>query len=154
MDCITERYRRNCKYETVADPLKCTDVHSCFLWDVRTCTGTRVKNNRAHLCSVHPKTNIINSKYIHLMNKSQIRFCRTLAATWKVLQDPVLTNIYVRKWKRQRDMQVTIYGYVFREMYKAAWWVVFLFFFGILSRKGTISLRNSFGLPSVFLRKE
>ena len=54
------------------------------------------------------------------MNKSQIRFCRTLAATWKVLHDPVLTNIYVRKWKRQRDIQLTIYGYVFREMYKAA----------------------------------
>ena len=54
------------------------------------------------------------------MNKSQIRFCRTLAATWKVLHDPVLTNIYVRKWKRQRDIRVTIYGFVFREMYKAA----------------------------------
>ena len=54
------------------------------------------------------------------MNKSQIRFCRTLAATWKVLHDPVLTNIYVRKWKRQRDIHLTIYGYVFREMYKAA----------------------------------
>jgi hypothetical protein len=54
------------------------------------------------------------------MNKSQIRFRRTLAATWKVLHDPVLTNIYVRKWKRQRDAMVTIYGYVFREMYKAA----------------------------------
>lgn len=54
------------------------------------------------------------------MNKSQIRFSRTLVATWKVLHDPVLTNIYVRKWKRQRDMMVTIYGYVFREMYKAA----------------------------------
>ena len=54
------------------------------------------------------------------MNKSQIRFCRTLAATWKVLHDPVLTNIYVRKWKRQRDIHLTIYGFVFREMYKAA----------------------------------
>ena len=54
------------------------------------------------------------------MNKSQIRFCRTLAATWKVLHDPVLTNIYVRKWKRQRDIRLTIYGFVFREMYKAA----------------------------------
>ena len=54
------------------------------------------------------------------MNKSQIRFCRTLAATWKVLHDPVLTNISVRKWKRQRDIHLTIYGFVFREMYKAA----------------------------------
>ena len=55
------------------------------------------------------------------MNKSQIRFSRTLTATWKVLHDPVLTNIYVRKWKRQRDIRLTIYGFVFREMYKAAW---------------------------------
>lgn len=54
------------------------------------------------------------------MNKSQIRFARTLAATWKVLHDPVLTNIYVRKWKRQRDIHLTIYGFVFREMYKGA----------------------------------
>ena len=52
------------------------------------------------------------------MNKSQIRFARTLAATWKVLHDPVLTTIYVRKWKRQRDVEVTIYGYVWNEMYR------------------------------------
>ena len=56
------------------------------------------------------------------MNKSQIRFARTLAATWKVLRDPVLTNIYMRKWKRQRKIGGTIYGFVFREMYKGAWW--------------------------------
>ncbi|MBR5854413.1 MAG: hypothetical protein IKY87_01875 [Paludibacteraceae bacterium] len=54
------------------------------------------------------------------MNKSQIRFARTLAATWKVLRDPVLTNIYMRKWKRQRKIGGTIYGFVFREMYKGA----------------------------------
>ena len=60
------------------------------------------------------------SKYFRTMNKSQIRFSRTLTATWKVLHDPVLTNIYVRKWKRQRDIRLTIYGFVFREMYKAA----------------------------------
>ena len=54
------------------------------------------------------------------MTTSQIRFARTLAATWKVLHDPVLTNIYVRKWKRQRKISITIYGFVFREMYKEA----------------------------------
>lgn len=54
------------------------------------------------------------------MTQNQLRFIRTLAATWKVLHDPVLTNIYVRKWKRQRDIRLTIYGFVFREMYKAA----------------------------------
>ena len=54
------------------------------------------------------------------MTTSQIRFARTLAATWKVLHDPVLTNIYVRKWKRQRKISITIYGFVFREMYKGA----------------------------------
>ena len=54
------------------------------------------------------------------MNKSQIRFCRTLAATWKVLRDPVLTTIYTKKWKNRKDKLQTIYGYVFREMYKAA----------------------------------
>ena len=54
------------------------------------------------------------------MNKSQIRFCRTLAATWKVLRDPVLTTIYMKKWKNRKDKTLTIYGYVFQEMYKAA----------------------------------
>ena len=50
---------------------------------------------------------------------TQDRFTLALHATWSVLHDPVLTNIYVRKWKRQRDIRVTIYGFVFREMYKA-----------------------------------
>ena len=57
---------------------------------------------------------------IYTMNKSQIRFCRTLTATWKVLRDPVLTNIYVKKWKRHKDLHLTIYGYVWNEMYRAA----------------------------------
>ena len=56
------------------------------------------------------------------MNKSQIRFVRTLTATWKVLRDPVLTTIYMKKWKNRKDKTQTIYGYVFQEMYKAAWW--------------------------------
>ena len=56
-----------------------------------------------------------------IMNKNQIRFARTLTATWKVLRDPVLTAIYMKKWKRCKDITLTIYGYVFREMYRAAW---------------------------------
>ena len=54
------------------------------------------------------------------MTQNQIRFVRTLTATWKVLRDPVLTTIYTKKWKRRTDKNLTIYGYVFREMYKAA----------------------------------
>ena len=58
------------------------------------------------------------------MNKNkqmppQVRFPLALNATWSILRDPVLTKIYVRKWKRQNGLLVTIYGYVFREMYKA-----------------------------------
>ena len=58
------------------------------------------------------------------MNKNkqmtpQVLFTLALNATWSVLRDPVLTKIYVRKWKRQNGLLVTIYGYVFREMYKA-----------------------------------
>ena len=58
------------------------------------------------------------------MNKNkqmtpQVRFTLALNTTWSVLRDPVLTKIYVRKWKRQNGLLVTIYGYVFREMYKA-----------------------------------
>lgn len=55
------------------------------------------------------------------MTQNQIRFVRTLTATWKVLRDPVLTTIYTKKWKNRKDKLQTIYGYVFREMYKAAW---------------------------------
>ena len=55
------------------------------------------------------------------MTQNQIRFVRTLTATWKVLRDPVLTTIYMKKWKNRKDKMQTIYGFVFREMYKAAW---------------------------------
>ena len=58
------------------------------------------------------------------MDKNQIRFARTLTATWKVLRDPVLTAIYMKKWKRCKDITLTIYGYVFREMYRAAYTTV------------------------------
>ena len=52
------------------------------------------------------------------MNKSQIRFARTLAATWKVLHDPVLTTIYMKKCKRRKAGLQTIYGFVWNEMYR------------------------------------
>ena len=58
---------------------------------------------------------------IYIMTKNQLRFVRTLTATWKVLRDPVLTTIYMKKWKNRKDKTLTIYGYVFQEMYKAAW---------------------------------
>ena len=48
------------------------------------------------------------------MTQNQLRFVRTLAATWKVLRDPVLTTIYTKKWKRRTDKNLTIYGFVFR----------------------------------------
>lgn len=51
---------------------------------------------------------------------SQIRFTRTLIATWKVLRDPVLTAIYMKKWKQRKNITQTIYGFVFNEMYRAA----------------------------------
>ena len=58
---------------------------------------------------------------IYIMTRNQLRFIRTLTATWKVLRDPVLTTIYMKKWKNRKDKTLTIYGYVFQEMYKAAW---------------------------------
>ena len=54
------------------------------------------------------------------MTKNQVRFVRTLTATWKVLRDPVLTTIYLKKWTNRKDKTQTLYGYVFSEMYKAA----------------------------------
>ena len=51
---------------------------------------------------------------------TQDRFTLALHATWSVLRDPVLTTIYMKKWKNRKDKTQTIYGFVFREMYKAA----------------------------------
>ena len=61
------------------------------------------------------------------MNKSQIRFARTLNATWSILRDPVLTKIYTRLWKRYINKStkhlttgqrlLTLYGYIFNKMY-------------------------------------
>lgn len=67
-----------------------------------------------HFCSKN------NSLIFCFMTKNQLRFVRTLTATWKVLRDPVLTTIYMKKWKNRKDKTQTIYGYVFQEMYKAA----------------------------------
>ena len=53
------------------------------------------------------------------MTQNQIRFVRTLTATWKVLRDPVLTTIYMKKWKRQRDRYRTLYGFVFKNKLKS-----------------------------------
>ena len=63
---------------------------------------------------------VFNFQYFCFMNQNQIRFARTLTATWKVLRDPVLTAIYLKKWKRRKDITQTIYGFVFNEMYRAA----------------------------------
>ena len=58
---------------------------------------------------------------------TQDRFTLALHATWSVLRDPVLTNIYMRQWKRyiarlskspiSGTQVVTLYGYVFNKMY-------------------------------------
>jgi hypothetical protein len=58
----------------------------------------------------------------------QVRFTLTLNATWSVLRDPVLTKIYTRQWKRYvtratklltpGERMLTLYGYIFNEMYR------------------------------------
>ena len=58
----------------------------------------------------------------------QVRFTLALNATWSVLHDPVLTKIYVRKWKRYiskcakiiapGERLLTLYGFVFNMMYQ------------------------------------
>ena len=59
---------------------------------------------------------------------SQVRFTLTLHATWSVLRDPVLTKMYVRKWKRYiskyskiitlGEKLLSLYGYVWNVMYQ------------------------------------
>ena len=87
-------------------------------------TRARVKvykrMHQMHQCISRIKIIITNHKIFTTMNKNQIRFVRTLTATWKVLRDPVLTTIYMKKWKRQRDRYRTLYGFVFKELYRAA----------------------------------
>ena len=75
--------------------------------------STKTKFNNNYLIITTMKTNKPKTM------TPQVRFTLALNATWSILRDPVLTKIYVRKWKRQNGLLVTIYGYVFREMYKA-----------------------------------
>ena len=42
------------------------------------------------------------------MTQNQVRFVRTLTATWKVLRDPVLTAIYMKKWKNRMQKEKNI----------------------------------------------
>ena len=60
------------------------------------------------------------------MNQSQIKFALAAHATWLVLRNPVLTNVYLDKWQSlkyrptTKDGQVlTLYGFIFQEMYEA-----------------------------------
>ena len=61
------------------------------------------------------------------MNKSQIRFAMAAHAAWIVMKNPVLTRVYMEQWEAlyPRPLSVegeelTLYGYVFQGMYKAA----------------------------------
>ena len=61
------------------------------------------------------------------MNKSQIRFAMAAHAAWLVMKNPVLTRVYMEKWERMyprplsvEGEELTLYGYVFQVMYKAA----------------------------------
>ena len=60
------------------------------------------------------------------MNKSQMKFAMAAHATWLVLRNPVLTAIYTDKWSRDTDRrnkygkELTLFGFVFNQMYKAA----------------------------------
>ena len=61
------------------------------------------------------------------MNQSQIKFAMAAYATWLVLRNPVLTNVYLDKWQNlpsrptSKDGEVlTLYGFIFHEMYDAA----------------------------------
>ena len=62
------------------------------------------------------------------MNKSQIRFAMAAHAAWLVMKNPVLTRVYMSQWESlyPRPLSVegeelSLYGYVFQVMYKAAW---------------------------------
>ena len=62
------------------------------------------------------------------MNKSQIRFAMAAHAAWIVMKNPVLTRVYMEQWERMyprplsvEGAELSLYGYVFQVMYKAAW---------------------------------
>ena len=62
------------------------------------------------------------------MNKSQIRFAMAAHAAWLVMKNPVLTRVYMEQWEKLHPRplsvegeELSLYGYVFQVMYKAAW---------------------------------
>lgn len=64
---------------------------------------------------------------MQVLTKCEIRFIMANNATWAVLRDPILTNIYYAEWTRSypRPLSVTgkelsLYGYVFNVMYATA----------------------------------
>ena len=61
------------------------------------------------------------------MNKSQIRFAMAAHAAWIVMKNPVLTRVYMSQWENMyprplsvEGAELSLYGYVFQVMYKAA----------------------------------
>ena len=61
------------------------------------------------------------------MNKNQIRFAMAAHAAWIVMKNPVLTRVYMEQWEKMyprplsvEGEELTLYGYVFQVMYKAA----------------------------------
>ena len=61
------------------------------------------------------------------MNKSQIRFAMAAHAAWLVMKNPVLTRVYMEQWEKLHPRplsvegeELSLYGYVFHVMYKAA----------------------------------
>lgn len=60
------------------------------------------------------------------MTSSQFHFALTSKAAWDVIRNPILTSMYMRKWKRAivamakanpTQPVITLYGYVFRCLY-------------------------------------
>ena len=68
----------------------------------------------------------------HFLTENEIRFILAVNATWTVLRQPVLTQIYMREWQQyatrwhhpmalhlKGEKMLTLYGYVFNIMYHA-----------------------------------
>ena len=61
---------------------------------------------------------------IQTLTANEIRFILSLNATWSVLRDPVLTQIYQKQWAMlyprplsTDGKELTLYGYVFNVMW-------------------------------------
>ena len=106
------RYKRNQYYKKPPPRAEWTSGPAVIII-LYTYAGKRIENS----WSAGPSKSY---KIIITMNKSQIKFTRAVTATWKVLRDPVLTSIYMNKWKHRKDVMQTIYGFVFNQMYRAA----------------------------------